>query len=63
MHLHGVHRYIARATVNLLHSRTLMAKLDTAFSLTLFYGQRGNIADKQSPKLNIGLTKVLADLH
>lgn len=63
MHLHGVHRYIARATGDPLHSRTLTAKLDTAFSLTLFYGQKENIADKQSPELNIGLTKVLADLH
>lgn len=63
MHLHGAHRYIARATGDPLHSRARMAKLDTVFSLALCYRQKGNTADKQSPRLNIDLTKVLTVLH
>lgn len=64
MLLHGAHKYAsayyARATGDPLQPRALMAKLGTVFILTLCYGQRGNAADKQSPKLNIGLIKVLA---
>lgn len=60
MYLNVAYRSIVRATGHLLHPRTLMTKLDTVFSLTLFYGQRKNISDKQSPELNINLIKVLA---
>lgn len=63
LHFHGAHSYIAKTTGDPLHPRALMANLDTVFSLTLCYGQKKNIADKQGPKLSIGLTKVLADLH